>query len=626
MTPVGNSRVIEIRYEDASPVLAATVANAVADTFVDDRGASQGRASRRTADWLQAEINRLEDRVAEADRKLERHRSGRAIREIITGSSSNGQSQQELNLLNIEIAQARSEKAQADARAVIIRKALENEASMGAAREIVDSPLIRSLREQQVRLRTQEAELSLTYLPDHPRIEALLSQIADLDRQIRGEITKVLKSMELTAEIAAARVSSLEASLQELTSAIPPVIADESELKALEYDARSQRELLEAFMARMRTLNAADGPSAGLPGARIISRAKIPDGPSSPNRWLWTILGALAGLSVMLASYFKQRRGQFDPHADDEENSDIVDDVLQFIQHPGIDEPEQSELSVDQPPVLDDALDDGLGEPLSQSEEEILGAEEVISEAEDVDSPNEEEVISAPDVHSGATAGQDISEDPVQVGERPVPTSVDKHEKNIGQRLAEAPGTKALADMLGQDGIKTVLFSGSHDTRPHGALALAVASTAVSGSAKAIVVDIGCRRSELVSPDDERPGLGELMSGLASFGQVIRRDVLPDVDAIGMGRARGNPPLKRLMTTIANLASRYSRVIVIADQIEDWPDRFIRPDLAIIAYRPGMDAEDKRLLYEHILRRGAGQVVLVRDEFSEITAATQRAA
>ena len=116
------------------------------------------------------------------------------------------------------------------------------------------------------------------------------------------------------------------------------------------------------------------------------------------------------------------------------------------------------------------------------------------------------------------------------------------------------------------------------------------------------------------------------MSGLASFGQVIRRDVLPGVDAIGMGRARGNPPLKRLMTTIANLASRYSRVIVIADQIEDWPDRFIRPDLAIIAYRPGMDAEDKRLLYEHILRRGAGQVVLVRDEFSETTAATQRAA
>ena len=61
-----------------------------------------------------------------------------------------------------------------------------------------------------------------------------------------------------------------------------------------------------------------------------------------------------------------------------------------------------------------------------------------------------------------------------------------------------------------------------------------------------------------------------------------------------MGRARGNPPLKRLTAVIERLAGRYSRVIVVADQVSDWPDRFVRPDLAVITYGLGINAAEKR--------------------------------
>ena len=52
---------------------------------------------------------------------------------------------------------------------------------------MLSSELIQRLRERQVQLKADIADLSTTLLDNHPRIRALRSQLADLDEQIRGE-------------------------------------------------------------------------------------------------------------------------------------------------------------------------------------------------------------------------------------------------------------------------------------------------------------------------------------------------------------------------------------------------------------------------------------------------------
>lgn len=590
VSPVGHSRVIEIRYADADPALAARVVNAVADTFIADHAMSQDSADRSTADWLKTEIGRLEERVAEADRRLERHRSGVALRQIITGSAASGTAPQDLEHLRTELAQARAENAQARARAGVIRALLKQGSSVDAARDVLDSPLVRTLREQQIRLQTQKAELSSTYLPDHPRIEALQAQLSDLDRQIRTEIGKALKSIELSAEIAAARVKALEASVEELNAAVPPVVNDEAELKALEYDARSQRELLETFMTRFRTLSAADGPSAAAPGARIISRAKTPTGPSRPNRWLWAAGGALTALAILLFSAARSRRSSpFVAAADGGAAADPHDPPHRSEAEPEPGPEAAAEPAVDLPEA-EVAQTESLEIEEMPEERAIEALREIVAQANPSDPPREPDTPSAYEI------------------------------------LVGAPGTKSLAGMLRQDAVRTVLFAGSAGNRTHDALALAVASVAASGGLRSIVIDIGLRPSDLLSPDDGRPGLGELISGVAKFRQVISHDVLPGVDAIAMGRARGNPPLARLAAVIESLAGRYASVIVVADEVGDWPDGVVRPDLAVIAYDPVMQPQAKRRLFEDVMRRGAGQAVLVRDEISGIGETARQAA
>ncbi len=70
------------------------------------------------------------------------------------------------------------------------------------ASEVLNSELVRRLSEQRVTLRAQLAEQSSTLLDGHPRIKELKAQIADIDRQIREEASKISRALENDAKIA----------------------------------------------------------------------------------------------------------------------------------------------------------------------------------------------------------------------------------------------------------------------------------------------------------------------------------------------------------------------------------------------------------------------------------------
>ena len=60
------------------------------------------------------------------------------------------------------------------------------------------------------------ADLSAKYLPSHPRMVRLRSEILDLSRQVRSEMRKIVTSLEGQAVIANERVASLRASLNKV--------------------------------------------------------------------------------------------------------------------------------------------------------------------------------------------------------------------------------------------------------------------------------------------------------------------------------------------------------------------------------------------------------------------------
>lgn len=292
---IDRSRVISIAFDSRDPELSARIANAVADGYLELQQAARQDQARSAGQYLSGEIENMRKKVAEAEAKVENFR---AKSNLFIGPNSATLASQQLADVNAQIATARGQKADAETKSRLIRNMIESGKPLEAS-EVLNSELIRRLGEQRVTLRAQLAEQSATLLDFHPRIRELRAQVADLETQIRGEAEKIVRSLESNAKIAAARVDMLNGSLGQLKQQAASSNDQDVALRALEREAKAQRDLLESYLAKYREAAARDSLEAAPAEARIISRAIVTNTPAYPKK-LPVIL--LVGLGALLLS------------------------------------------------------------------------------------------------------------------------------------------------------------------------------------------------------------------------------------------------------------------------------------------------------------------------------------
>jgi uncharacterized protein involved in exopolysaccharide biosynthesis/Mrp family chromosome partitioning ATPase len=266
---IEKSRVIVVDFQSENPELAAKVANAVATEYLAIQRTTKAAAMKQASQWLLTEIDGLRGRVAEAEAKVE---TFRAKSNLYVGNNNNQLGTQTLGELNTQIVAARTQKSDYEARARLIRGMLKTGKPLEVS-EILNSDLMRRLSEQRAALRAQLAEQSSTLLQLHPRIKELHAQIASLDIQIRTEADKLARALENDSKVAAAKLDNLLASLDQMKNQQAKLGGDDVQLRALEREAKAQRDLLESYLARYRDATARETPGAVAPDARVISQA-----------------------------------------------------------------------------------------------------------------------------------------------------------------------------------------------------------------------------------------------------------------------------------------------------------------------------------------------------------------
>lgn len=296
--PVGRSRIVSIEFTSQDPALAARAANEIAAVYLEMQEAAKQDMARSASSWLSSTIEPLRKKLAESEAKVEDFRSRHGL---LVGANNTTITAQQLADLSTQLSNARTQQAEAQARATIIRDAIK----AGRTFEIPDvanNELVRRLIEQRVNLRAQIALESRNLLSEHPRIKELNAQLADLEGQIRAAAERAVRTLENEAKIAGQRVESVTAALEGQKKTVSGANEYEVQLRALEREARTQREQLEQYMLRYREALARDAQNAMPADARIISRAIEPTEPSFPKKLPTMLVATLATFLVALAA------------------------------------------------------------------------------------------------------------------------------------------------------------------------------------------------------------------------------------------------------------------------------------------------------------------------------------
>jgi polysaccharide biosynthesis transport protein len=294
---IEKSRVITIEFQSADPELAARGANLIAEKYLSFQQVAKQDQARSAGQWLSGELEKLRGKVSEAEAKVEDYR---AKSNLFVGSNNTSLVGQQLTELSSQVNAARAQKADSEARARQIREALRSGQSLDSS-DVTNSELIRRLSEQRVTLRAQLAEQSSTLLPQHPRIKEMRAQIADLDQQIRSEGDRLVRSLESEAKVAGARLETLSANLEQFKRQTASTSDQDVQLRALEREAKAQRDLFESYLAKYGEATARDSIAAAPADARIISRAVVSNIPYFPKKMPIILIAALGTFCLATA-------------------------------------------------------------------------------------------------------------------------------------------------------------------------------------------------------------------------------------------------------------------------------------------------------------------------------------
>ena len=289
---VDKSRVIVVEFQSRDPELAARVANSIADGYLVLQQDARQDQAKAAGQWLSGKIDDLRRKVSEAELRVEDFRSKSSL---FVGTNNTTLSNQQMGEINTQLNNARALKSDLELKARLIKEMLQSGRPIEAS-EVFNSDSIRRMSEQQVTLRAQLAEQSSTLLDGHPRIKELKAQLGDINRQLREEASKISRSFENDARLAGGRVDGLTASLDQLKKQASSNNGQDVQLRALEREAKAQRDLLESYLAKYREASARENIEAAPTDGRVISRATISNTPAYPKKLPIVLIATLATL------------------------------------------------------------------------------------------------------------------------------------------------------------------------------------------------------------------------------------------------------------------------------------------------------------------------------------------
>ncbi len=545
---VASSRVIVIEFSSRDPKLAAEVSNTLANVYLLRQSGLKLSDDSQAAAWLQPEIARLRKRVDAAESKVADYRAKAGLLSV---GNNDTLASRELGDTATELSKVRSQRADAEARASNVRDALKNGRGVDTLANVVDSPLIQQLRQQEVAAQAQLADLATSLGSRHPRIRAVKSQIAELDRRIKAESHKVLASLENEASIARLREQELVRQMNELKQNSGRAGEQQVKLQALQREATADRDLLNRYLARYRAASSRNSPDALPADARIISNAVVPAKPYFPKTVPIVVVAMLAtflvaSVWIMLAELFSGRA------------------LRPVDASPAIGEPEVQQRSQ----VL---------APVSRTVASFAAIR--LSPSRDGAARRFEEM---PAGHDGTVASSTDEADAAAGAERPVDAQVSQDPAAPAAAAVAAAGTAGGEASAGDDGRDfSIAAAAAYLMDRERAMAVCISPEGDEGSAASVILarllaEEGMRvvlvdmtptggPTLLMSKHDGQPGMTDLLTRKVGFSEAIHGDRISPAHFMPRGTSDPQQAMRageRLPMVLDGLRDAYQVVLV----------------------------------------------------------------
>jgi len=293
VTPIRNSRLVDIGFETRNPALAAQVVNTIARVYIDTSLDTKLKATQEAMNWLNTRVEEERKKVEQAEQALLRYKEQH---NIITDFSKDVETitAQKLAALNAQVIDAEAKRVEAETR-------YKQAAALGKTPDMIESipelltnDLIKQIKGMEVELYKRRSELSKRYGANHPQIIAIQNELDTLQGRKAEEVKRVVNSLYNDYKVAQARELYLKNSLNQQKGESFTLNEKAINYSVLRREAESTKEMYDLVIKRFKETSLTENIRTG--NIRIIDPAVVPKTPVKPKKLQNLLLGLVIGL------------------------------------------------------------------------------------------------------------------------------------------------------------------------------------------------------------------------------------------------------------------------------------------------------------------------------------------
>ncbi|MBX7515087.1 polysaccharide biosynthesis tyrosine autokinase [Qipengyuania sp. GH38] len=290
-----DSRIVSVSFFSGDPVLAARIANAFAESFIEGNLARKFDSSSYAREFLAQQLQDARSKLEQSERDLNQFsRAAGLIR--VAGQGVNADQETTLSITNNSLVQLNDVAAQATAQRVSAEQQWRNIANVPLLNipEVLQNLAVQRLVEQRSAAEANLAQLSSRYLDDHPNVLAAKAQVDKLDAQIQALAQSIKNSIRLQYESARDRENSIVNQVDTLRADALDEQDRGVQYNVLKRVAETDRALYNTLLTRFNELNATAGATSN--NVSLIDAAEPPREPASPRPLINLLAALLCGL------------------------------------------------------------------------------------------------------------------------------------------------------------------------------------------------------------------------------------------------------------------------------------------------------------------------------------------
>lgn len=291
VTPMFNSRIVEVSYSSTDRRVAALMANKFAEAYIATNLQMITDPARKSKAWFDAQLTSLRDRLEDAQSRLTQYQQEQGI---VSSDERLDTENARLSDLSKQLIAAQHARRNAETERQKLQEVLASGAHLTTFKPVFENPVVQKIKAEIRDLEGMRVQYSNSLGINHPKMKKIDSELRVSHARLRSEIQTISEGIGNAAALSESREKDLRAELDLQKKLVLDLKNEHDRIAILQREVESAQATYNVALEQLN--NTSMQSLVDQTSVSVVDAANIPGTHSSPKAMINLALGTLAGL------------------------------------------------------------------------------------------------------------------------------------------------------------------------------------------------------------------------------------------------------------------------------------------------------------------------------------------